>query len=581
MSYLDTPRICFLGTFTAAGPTKNNLVAALDDPKLVIPVWDNSPNADGDFRILDGTRVVGAWDANGDFTNDPDVDPIIGQAVTARGKMADLDPEHRRVTDLIGAFLAIAVPPSGPEAPAVSGTMAVTQLRDYWNNISGVTVTSWQSVIPTPQWPDPVGTSPVIDQLRQASPDMLSVKLTLYAAPASPPWTIVGVIGPAWDDEPRQFTAARRLITVQTGHLYLPFPVATFQLDDALGKLLVDLSNLTVDRGQAGTCAMVQGVTASVLKTGSDDVEAALGPARDLTQDELLATAGLLEWDLTPEQASMLASRRLQLTLGFQCQNLVMQEHRTGKYVDVDRRSLRLNPGESATVRVYARQLGMPLPGQVVEFGLKQQLAWAPVQPILEPDLPGFPSDRYQLINSVPANVLVGGPGPLRVTTGVDGNADLTIQVKPGTINLPDARKTIDSQLYFLGDPEGWQTWGAIGPSNGDLCAPRIGAGCALSVLVFNTHPAIKDPTWDDVKPWLARYAWLYPAMLKQTRLDLSDKAQVTANAREIYDRIGCRKFDDIVFMPITRDLSKFRRDTILAYLRPLIKGPVPGLAGP
>ena len=45
MSYLNTPRICFAGTFTAQGPTKNNLLAARDYPEILRqkPDWDNNP----------------------------------------------------------------------------------------------------------------------------------------------------------------------------------------------------------------------------------------------------------------------------------------------------------------------------------------------------------------------------------------------------------------------------------------------------------------------------------------------------------------------------------------------------------
>jgi hypothetical protein len=58
--------------------------------------------------------------------------------------------------------------------------------------------------------------------------------------------------------------------------------------------------------------------------------------------------------------------------------------------------------------------------------------------------------------------------------------------------------------------------------------------------------------------------------------LDLSDKDQVDRNAFAIYERLLCKDFDDVQHMPITRDLSGYRRDLILAYLRSVIPGALP-----
>jgi hypothetical protein len=252
-----------------------------------------------------------------------------------------------------------------------------------------------------------------------------------------------------------------------------------------------------------------------------------------------------------------------------------MEEHPSGKYADIDGRSIRLNPGECATLGVYARHLGSPLRGQAIDFDLYKQLAIAAVQSILlDPSEPGFPDDPGRTINSEPREVLFAGAGPLRVTTDDDGYAELTIRVRPGPFELPESRRTIDSQLYFLGEPDGWQTWGAFGPNSGDLTSvQRVGAGCALTVLVFNTHDKIANTTWEDVEPWLTQYANLYQAMrVPAIRLDLSIKDQVDRNAAEIFRRLSVSK-DDVAYMPVTRDLSEFRRQTILAYLRSVVGG--------
>ena len=92
-------------------------------------------------------------------------------------------------------------------------------------------------------------------------------------------------------------------------------------------------------------------------------------------------------------------------------------------------------------------------------------------------------------------------------------------------------------------------------------------------MLVFNTHDRIANPTWDDIKTWLTRYAELYPVMKKTPPgLDLSIKAQVDHNAAEIFAAMSLPK-DNPRSMPVTPDLSEFRRSTILAYLQSVIDG--------
>jgi hypothetical protein len=143
----------------------------------------------------------------------------------------------------------------------------------------------------------------------------------------------------------------------------------------------------------------------------------------------------------------------------------------------------------------------------------------------------------------------------------------LSLTVKQGPFTFPPERKAINSQLYFLGDPEGWQRWGALGP--------EVGAKCALSVLVFNNNgpasaslPSPVPATWKDVAQILGRYARLYPLMRQV--IDLGDEAAVRANALRIRQRL-CAPVDAIEHMPVTRDLSLYDRDLIVRYLDSVI----------
>jgi hypothetical protein len=83
---------------------------------------------------------------------------------------------------------------------------------------------------------------------------------------------------------------------------------------------------------------------------------------------------------------------------------------------------------------------------------------------------------------------------------------------------------------------------------------------------VRDGYAVIADPTWADVAPLLTQYGNLYPVMSKRL-VDLSNEAAVTANAAiiELAFSLG---MNDPNYMPVTRDLSPARQQTLLNYLR-------------
>ena len=78
----------------------------------------------------------------------------------------------------------------------------------------------------------------------------------------------------------------------------------------------------------------------------------------------------------------------------------------------------------------------------MIDFDLHRQLAIAAVESIL-PDVtePGYPLDPGLPINSEPPDVVLAGPGPLRVETNDKGHAKLTIHAKAGYFDLPESRR--------------------------------------------------------------------------------------------------------------------------------------------
>jgi hypothetical protein len=197
--------------------------------------------------------------------------------------------------------------------------------------------------------------------------------------------------------------------------------------------------------------------------------------------------------------------------------------------------------------------------GESIQFKLHQQAAKDPVISLMAAGAPYYPTCPEAPINSVPPDVFVSAP-PYTVTTDANGYAELTLKVKPGPFTFPAERRAINSQLYFLGDPKGWQLWGALGP--------EVGAGCALSVLVFNSATLPAAPKWADVRPILARYARLYPLMAQV--IDLSNENAVRENASRIRDRLTAH-VNSIRHMPVTRDLSACDRELIVRFLDSVI----------
>jgi hypothetical protein len=119
-------------------------------------------------------------------------------------------------------------------------------------------------------------------------------------------------------------------------------------------------------------------------------------------------------------------------------------------------------------------------------------------------------------------------------------------------------RDYIDGQVYALypvlestivspGDPYPFNQWNFV------------------SVLVWSGFQPDEPPTWHGaVEPVLRQYANLYPVM--RDFLDLGDYEQVCAQAKQLAIPFG-RGIDDPGSMPVTRDLSAAKRETLLRWL--------------
>ena len=116
-----------------------------------------------------------------------------------------------------------------------------------------------------------------------------------------------------------------------------------------------------------------------------------------------------------------------------------------------------------------------------------------------------------------------------------------------------DPRDGLEGQVYAIA-----ANWGQ--EDNPD---PWI----AVSILLHTGQPPIPDnPQWEtDILPTFAQYMKLYPFM--QDRMNLADEATVIAGAKFI-EKLLTMPISDPRFMPVTRDLSSVRLNTILKWLR-------------
>jgi len=81
-------------------------------------------------------------------------------------------------------------------------------------------------------------------------------------------------------------------------------------------------------------------------------------------------------------------------------------------------------------------------------------------------------------------------------------------------------------------------------------------------VLVFDSYHAA--PTWTNLQPILQQYAKLYPAMVQI--LNIGDYETLKANI-PLHQMVLNLPESNPGYMPVTRDLSRAKRQSILAWL--------------
>ncbi|MFO0889522.1 MAG: hypothetical protein U0790_10330 [Isosphaeraceae bacterium] len=279
MSYLDWPRLSFVGRFSAGTNTVNNTLGNFTPGSPIVPGWNPFG---GNVFTLSGCKVTWLTLESGPVKGDP----ILNAALISKdrpypAKMVDLDPDQRFISEIWGLTVQICWPDG---SPALVGDMLVTGLRDMWANYSplaniggadpaqndpqhralGGLSAAFQSVLKPVQW-NVVAKSPFLAALKKSSQEQLSIRFTLDAFDTDKSsltfatGRIRGTIGPATAAEPNQFPIARRLFNPAyvpgAGPPYGSAFAKVSAGSSGGGTLTIDLSNsipTTASRPQQG-----------------------------------------------------------------------------------------------------------------------------------------------------------------------------------------------------------------------------------------------------------------------------------------------------------------------------------------
>lgn len=188
MSYLDTPRINFSGSFQASPATINNTPNNYNPanynadslkPQNIELYWE--PKGDSIFNLLGCTVTTVEAPGGGS-------DSLLGAGVVALytgspPKLVDLDPMQQNVSELWGLTVMI-----GDFSGAyVQGVFTPVAFNGIWGNSQGPNTPRnsasgsavYQSTLTNLKWN--VGNSAVLQALQQASPHRLSIRMVVSA----------------------------------------------------------------------------------------------------------------------------------------------------------------------------------------------------------------------------------------------------------------------------------------------------------------------------------------------------------------------------------------------------------------
>lgn len=582
MSYLHAPRLVFTGDFLSDVSTVNNDTAHYNNatfkPNFQEPGqgatngwWNPEGGAVFDFRncsvkqifLPDGTTQSSQYE-----------DIIIGQAVVGAegrptGKMVDLDPDAQMFSALWCVQLRIC---TAHGDLLFKGDIATTSFRDLQprqldgGKSNGQRLgATWTSVITNIEWGQAAEQSAFLKTLRATTQNnTLAINMNPFGYYYNHNdgrfslGRVVGSIGPYFEGEPRTFAPARRLYGIN----YTPSARGTFF---STSNFLVepDSKRVTVDFGASfpvadaiGTINYQQDLRLAVSKVPQTGVASRQTPTFYISPNDFIEigslnyqsdpnwlnqTGGIVSVNnLTDETLSALSNNQLLLVTPSTTQPgqyaIIAREAIDGLVARADNFIQRLDYGQSVDVDFYAYQWGKLLPSTGITATLQPPTPDTPVgpqNPISEIYGNNFPTDGLSFNG--------------QITTGLQGKVQMPIT--GNAIHSP--RVYIDGQIYFID----YQT---------ATVDPAFGVEQVV-VHLRDYFEEIASPVWDDISEMMIQYSNLYPIMSKYV-VDLADPVAL-AEKKNILIFAFSRGMNDTMHMPVTRDLSDTKRQTILNWL--------------
>lgn len=537
MTYLDPLRLHFAGRFQASVSTVNNTPMNYD-PANRERRGSWNPEGDGDWRLI-GCHITSAWTADGVATGG---DPVLSCTVAdadARppAKLVDLDPQQQMVSTIFGLQVRIA---DAHGNSLMRGEFTPAPFADLWGRATEAgdrgdmaLGAQWQSVITDVEWADPLP-SPFLEALRAATDEgLLSMKFNVdgYEMDSEDPGftrgRIVGTIGPQRADEPAHLVLGRHFLPTPEQKLNACVAV----VDEQAGKVLLDVGNALPTTTPGGPLAGLGELRLSCGAVG-------LGTIPYDAEGWYESTAGVValpaDRALTADELSTIGGTRL--GLAGQATGMAVDETPEGLYCRADGFVFRLDPGDTAEVRVVATKYGRPYGGAEIVAALDpSQLQQGPGAPDV----------------CVPESALEFKAAGLEA--GQDGVAILEIAAS----DPKSPRGYIDGQVY------------GVRPGLAETADPKLAYPFNptdfVSLHVYDAFE-VEHPTWKGgLEPIFQQYAVLYPVMSRF--LDLGSYEDVVAKRQILLYVFGLPP-EDPNSMPVTRDISKAKLAAILGWLQ-------------
>ena len=588
MSYLHTPRLVFSGDFRCDVSTVNNDTAHYNNNSFIPSFqepgtgatngwWNPEGGATFDFRNCQVQQLALKDET---VLSDHSSDVILGQIVCGAdgrptGKMVDLDPDMQMVSALWSVQLRIC---TAQNELLLQGDIATTSFRDLQlrqqngGKSNGQPLgASFTSVIKNIKWGDKASSSPFLNQLKSVTQEnKLSINLNVlgyYYTHNDGRFSlgrIIGAIGPWFYGEPDTFAPCRRLYGIlNSGSASRPatyFNISNFLVEKEGRKVTIDFGSSFPVADSTGTITITQSFIIAVSKKPIISTPGSTTPvyigSRDIIKigqlnystgtNWLNQTGGIVSLNNLPDEAfGALSNNQLLLLTPSQSSvdqfAILAREAISGLVVRADNFVQRLDSGNTSMVNFYAYQWGKALAHNSIVISSDPPTPNTPLgpnNPISELYGNNFPVDGLSFSSAI--------------TT--DNNGFAQFAIKGNAIHSP--RVYIDGQIYTLN----YQLQNIPNDYNDAAMVPDF-----ICIHLRDYFEIPENPTWDDIAPTMIQYSNLYPLMSKYL-VDLSDPVALKAK-KDILLFAFSRDISDTMHMPVTRDLSEVKRQTIIKWL--------------